>query len=110
MSVKYTDAFGEAIDEGDYILSAATTGYLLKIGTAVFRPNSLGIRVKHCSDYKRANQKTQQVGAWVVLLQKTDGRIPDRIAASGVLYPPELNDDELPGMWSTSDLIGGSRD
>jgi hypothetical protein len=101
------DSFGEPIEEGDWILSAATTGYgRPTIGYARYRKATLGVEVKH----GYSERKVKESGSVVVVLQHADGRMPKRVFLPadnplGVSVSPEL-----PGMWDVSDLIGGETD
>jgi hypothetical protein len=108
-----TDAFGEPIEEGDWILSAATVGYgRPTIGYARYRTVTLGVEVKH----GYSENKVKQAGSVVVVLQHADGRRP---LHNIIPVPPRkpnaelngaLDQDELPGMWDESDLSGGWAD
>lgn len=109
MPRSYKDAFGVPISEGDVILSAATSGWTCTIGYARIRPNTLAVEsvVQSGSSY----YKIKQVGSWVVVLRKADGSVPKAIKPlTEERVFPRFDDEELPGMWASADLIGGETD
>lgn len=75
----YTDAFGVAVEEGDYIMSAASATYRVKIGRAVFGPASLMMTVEHQNWAGFGAAKREPVGFGAVVLRKADGTVPDHI-------------------------------
>lgn len=109
MASGYKDSFGVEIGENDVILSAATSGYTMVIGFARIRPNTLGVEEAISSGH--SYYKTRQVGSWVVVLRKADGSVPKHIKPlTEERVGPNFDDDELPGMWESADLIGGETD
>lgn len=107
----YKDAFGVPISEGDIILSAATKGGLLKIGRAVFRPNSLGVEIITEAGYRfGGKKKLDQVGSWLAVLRFADGSVPEHFAWLIKWKRGPIEFCDLPGMWEEADLIGGETD
>lgn len=108
---RYRDVFGVPIGAGDYILSSATQGGSVKIGTADPRERSLMMHIdRQAPNYPwTAHRKTDAAGSHVVVLRKANGSVP-RHFRGVVIDTSAPNFDDLPGMWDSSDLIGGETD
>lgn len=74
------DSFGVPLEEGDFILSASTTGARVKMGTAFRGKNGMLMKIARSAVYgglEEKPQKTGQLGCNVIVLSKADGTIPD---------------------------------
>ncbi|MFD7776626.1 hypothetical protein [Streptomyces sp. NPDC059753] len=79
------DSFGIEIEEGDYILSASTSGARVKVGHAYQGNNGLMMRVDLSAQYgkqEHGHRKSGQLGHNVVVLRKADGTVPTHVGAS----------------------------
>lgn len=78
------DSFGNAIEVGDYVLSASTSGARVKMGKVFQGKSRLLIAVDysaHWGEVEEGHQKTGSMGHNVIVLRKADGSVPTPMAA-----------------------------
>lgn len=73
------DSFGTRIEEGDYVLSAATSSGFFKLGVVYFAPSGRAMMEVTASNWRGA-QKRSEVGSNVLILRKADGTVPEHVA------------------------------
>lgn len=73
-----TDSFGTRIDAGDYVLSAASSSGLFKLGIVYFTPSGRAMMEVTASNWSA--QKRSEVGSNVLVLRKADGTVPAHVA------------------------------
>ncbi|MFE5092057.1 hypothetical protein ACFRCI_17085 [Streptomyces sp. NPDC056638] len=74
------DSFGVPLEEGDYILSASTSGGRVKIGIAIQGKNVMLMKIDRSAWWggvEKKPQKTGQLGTNVLVLRKADGTVPE---------------------------------
>ncbi|GGX26726.1 hypothetical protein [Streptomyces chryseus] len=77
------DSFGVEVEEGDYILSASTTGARVKVGHAYEGRNGMLMRIDVSAQHGRQefeHPKSGQLGYNVVVLRKADGTVPAHVS------------------------------
>jgi hypothetical protein len=75
------DSFGTPVDVGDYVLSAASSTGLFKLGIVYAAPSGRLMMEVTQSNWDRA-QRRSEVGSNVLVLRKADGTVP--VHVSGV--------------------------
>ncbi|MEO3974410.1 hypothetical protein [Streptomyces sp. CAU 1734] len=74
-----TDSFGVPIGAGDYVLSAATSSGIFKLGFVYFAPSGRSMMEVTLSNWRRA-QRRSEVGSNILILRKADGTVPEHVA------------------------------
>ncbi|OSC76490.1 hypothetical protein B5180_01665 [Streptomyces sp. BF-3] len=69
------DTFGTSIEEGDYVLSAASSSSYFKLGVVYFAPSGRPMMEVTASNWDRG-AKRSEVGSNVLVLRKADGTVP----------------------------------
>ncbi|MGW0468293.1 hypothetical protein ACWDX6_23960 [Streptomyces sp. NPDC003027] len=83
------DSFGVEIDEGDYVLSAASSTSFFKLGVVYLAPSGRAMMEVTRSNWDRA-QRRSEVGSNVLVLRKADGTVPAHVGVT----PPTVADVE----------------
>ncbi|MYY03093.1 MULTISPECIES: hypothetical protein [unclassified Streptomyces] len=73
------DSFGTPIEEGDYVLSAASSSSYFKLGVVYFAPSGRPMMEVTNSNWDRG-AKRSEVGSNVLVLRKADGSVPAHVA------------------------------
>ncbi|MEU1254819.1 hypothetical protein ABZ445_16215 [Streptomyces chartreusis] len=73
------DSFGTRIEEGDYVLSAASSSSLFKLGVVYLAPSGRPMMEVTLSNWDRP-QRRSEVGSNVLVLRKADGTVPPHVA------------------------------
>lgn len=73
------DSFGVAIEEGDYVMSASTSGGVAKLGTVYLAPSGRPMMTISTANY-RCRQSRSELGSMVCVLRKADGTVPAHVA------------------------------
>jgi hypothetical protein len=76
------DSFGTPIEEGDYVLSAASSSGFFKLGVVYFAPSGRPMMEVTRSNWSRAHRRSE-VGSNVLVLRKADGTVPAHVAGVG---------------------------
>ncbi|MER7922142.1 hypothetical protein ABTY96_03225 [Streptomyces sp. NPDC096057] len=74
-----TDSFGTPIEAGDYVLSAASSSSLFKLGIVYFAPSGRPMMEVALSNYSSTNRRSE-VGSNCLVLRKADGTVPAHVA------------------------------
>lgn len=69
------DAFGTPIEAGDYVLSAASSTGLFKLGIVYLAPSGRPMMQVTRSNWRGANRRSE-IGSNVLVLRKADGTVP----------------------------------
>ncbi|WP_425837429.1 hypothetical protein [Streptomyces fractus] len=73
------DSFGVTIEPGDYVLSAASSTGLFKLGTVYLAASGRPMMEVSQSNWGDAQRKSE-VGSNVLVLCKADGTVPEHVA------------------------------
>lgn len=73
------DSFGTRIEAGDYVLSAASSSSLFKLGIVYLAPSGRPMMEVTRSNYSSTNRRSE-VGSNVLVLRKADGSVPAHVA------------------------------
>ncbi|MFG3014341.1 hypothetical protein ACGFZB_28760 [Streptomyces cinerochromogenes] len=72
------DSFGTLIEAGDYVLSAASSSSLFKLGTVYLAPSGRLMMEVTQANYSSTNRRSE-VGSNVLVLRKADGSVPAHV-------------------------------
>ncbi|WP_328967922.1 hypothetical protein [Streptomyces sp. NBC_00239] len=72
------DSFGVEVGEGDYVLSAASSTGLFKLGIVYFAPSGRAMMKVTRSNWNGA-QRRSEVGSNALVLRKADGSVPPHV-------------------------------
>jgi hypothetical protein len=67
------------IDVGDYVLSAASSSSLFKLGVVYLAPSGRPMMEVSQSNYSSTNRRSE-LGSNVLVLRKADGTVPAHVA------------------------------
>ncbi|KUN16550.1 hypothetical protein AQJ23_44970 [Streptomyces antibioticus] len=73
-----TDSFGTRVEAGDYVLSAASSTGLFKLGIVYFTPSGRAMMEVTASNWRGA-QRRSEVGSNSLVLRKADGTVPTHV-------------------------------
>jgi hypothetical protein len=77
------DSFGVRIGVGDYVLSAASSSALFKLGTVYLAPSGRLMMEVTQANYSSTNRRSE-VGSNVLVLRKADGTVPAHVVGEVV--------------------------
>lgn len=72
------DSFGVELEEGDYVLSAASSSSFFKLGIVYFAPSGRAMMEVTQSNWSGA-QRRSEVGSNSLVLRKADGTVPTHV-------------------------------
>ncbi|MFE6493378.1 hypothetical protein [Streptomyces sp. NPDC057748] len=77
------DAFGTRVDEGDYVLSAASSSSFFKLGVVYFAPSGRPMMEVTRSNWS-GSQRRSELGSNVLVLRKADGTVPAHVTGEEI--------------------------